>query len=577
MMNTRINYLNAKRFSAELALEHIIPHNVSFYLIPPVVDLTIDEFEKLALERLKMLRLLEQVTAKNPKVSPEAWREAVLAEVHHEGLRTYAKLSRGNSNDDVSKAARRRDYLSHFILRFAYCRSEELRRWFVAREMELFRLKFGALTMRDVKEFLEVYDLNYQPLSDEEKAAISEQLCASTANQTRLKIETSDFYAVHFTQVLNLVRDRKCFLKGGTAYIPPEHFAHVVGSKHQQLIEDGLKAHLRMLPTLEIDERFSMLLKSIHTSYTGKNYTVAKTGCVPVESLDQLSKKSYPLCMRHVHDTLRATHHLKHVGRMQYTLFLKAIGVTMEDTLRFWREELTRGKVPIEKFEKDYAYNIRHNYGKEGSRINYSPFSCLKVITTPIGPAETHGCPLKNMDASALKMRLTGYGLSAIDADDVAGYAAKGHYQIACGKYFEAVHESKLEEGINHPNQYFELSQLTMSGKPADRTRQGTQHPSAATAGGRWNGSQSNSQHTSQDNSVILLGDSSTLNNADDDQELWEIMESKDKEVDVTMTEDTYVSSSVSSVKQASSSTQKSTSGQDWEEEDFDLLELEAE
>uniref|UniRef100_A0A182SRB9 DNA primase large subunit n=1 Tax=Anopheles maculatus TaxID=74869 RepID=A0A182SRB9_9DIPT len=411
MINSRQNYLNAKRFSADLALEHIIPHNVCFYLIPPIVELSIEEFEKLALERLKMLRLLEQVTAKNPKVSSDAWREAALQDINHEGLRTYAKLVRGNVNDDVSKAARRRDYLSHFILRFAYCRSEELRRWFVAREMELFKLKFGGLSTRDVKDFLEVYELDYKPLADEEKLEISEHLSASTANITRLKVETQDFYAVHFTEVLNLVRDRKCFLKGGTAYITPEHFAHVIGKKHQQLIEDGLKGHLRLLPTLEIDERFSMLLKSIHTSYTGKNYTVAKTGAVPIESLDQLSKKSFALCMRNVHETLRATHHLKHVGRMQYTLFLKAVGVTMEDALRFWREELTRGKVPIEKFEKEYAYAIRHNYGKEGSRINYSPFSCMKVITTPIGPGETHGCPFKNLDPSTLKMKLTGYGL----------------------------------------------------------------------------------------------------------------------------------------------------------------------
>ncbi|XP_049546457.1 DNA primase large subunit [Anopheles darlingi] len=573
MINSRQNYLNAKRFAADMALEHIIPHNVCFYLIPPIVDLTIEDFEKLALERLKMLRLLEQVAAKNPKATPEAWREAVLAEVNHDGLRMYAKLFRGNINDDATKMARRRDYLSHFILRFAYCRSEELRRWFIAREMELFRLKFSALSARDIKEFLEVYELDYSPLADAEKAEISEQLCMSTANQTRLKMETSDFYAVHFTEVLNLVRDRKCFLKGGKAYIPPESFVHVVARKHQQLIEDGLKAHLRMLPTLEIDERFSMLLKSIHTSYTGKNYTVSKTDSVPIESIDQLSKKSFPLCMRHIHDTLRATHHIKHTGRMQYTLFLKAIGVTMDDCVRFWREELTRGKIPIEKFEKEYAYNIRHNYGKEGSRVNYSPFSCMKVITQAIGPADTHGCPFKNLDASALKIKLAGYGLSALDCDEVAGYAAKGHYQIACGKYFETLHETKLEEGINHPNQYFELSQLTMEGRSTTERSRGRapqqQNP-------RWTGG---SQTTSQaHHESSFLGDSSTLNGAGDDQELWEIMETKDKESEAIGLESI---SSVSKNKQQVPATKGNPKAspaklttKDWDDEDFDLLEL---
>jgi DNA primase large subunit len=40
---------------------------------------------------------------------------------------------------------------------------------------------------------------------------------------------------------------------------------------------------------------------------------------------------------------------------------------------------------PGDKFDKQYLYSIRHNYGKEGQRKDYTPYTCAKVIASTPG------------------------------------------------------------------------------------------------------------------------------------------------------------------------------------------------
>ena len=64
-------------------------------------------------------------------------------------------------------------------------------------------------------------------------------------------------------------------------------------------------------------------------------------------------------------------------------------------------------KMDNDKFEKHYAYNIRHMFGKEGKLADYKPWSCNKVINqvTP-GTGESHGCPFKTFSDENLRQFL---------------------------------------------------------------------------------------------------------------------------------------------------------------------------
>ena len=106
----------------------LLPHNVMLYRLPPLFEVTIPEFEELALDRLKVLRSIERANNRNLKIYSDEWKQSIKDDLARDGLKYYLRLMNGNMNKEQDMAARKKDYISHFILRFAYCKSEDLRR-----------------------------------------------------------------------------------------------------------------------------------------------------------------------------------------------------------------------------------------------------------------------------------------------------------------------------------------------------------------------------------------------------------------------------------------------------------------
>lgn len=160
---------------------------------------------------------------------------------------------------------------------------------------------------------------------------------------------------------------------------------------------------------------------------------------ITARNIDTLSQH-FPACMSHLHRSLRRDSHLKHYGRLQYTLFLKGLGLNLEECLVFWRSSFS--KITDDAFNKEYRYNVRHTYGDVGGDSNrrgggYSPFSCQKILTEhPPGPGEAHGCPYRHFGEDNLPPLLQAMGVS--DHSVIQGVLQDKRntkYHIGCNRF----------------------------------------------------------------------------------------------------------------------------------------------
>ncbi|OWK49698.1 DNA primase large subunit [Lonchura striata] len=133
------------------------PHSLQFYLEPPTESISLVEFESFAVDRLRLLKVIENLGVSYVRGSDE-----YITKLGAE-LRKLKFPYRALVEDDYE--ARRKDHISHFILRLAYCQSEDLRRWFLQQEMDLFRYRFNELTENLMQKFLEHVNLSFEAVN----------------------------------------------------------------------------------------------------------------------------------------------------------------------------------------------------------------------------------------------------------------------------------------------------------------------------------------------------------------------------------------------------------------------------
>lgn len=375
----------------------------------------------------------------------------------------------GGKDNPLVQAARRKDHVSHFLLRLLCCQNETLKKWFIQKEIEFLRYRLECeKNSLDLVSLLAYNNMHFEEVDLKEKQTLIKQGKISYTN--RQMQASTVFYKIPFEEALELVSKRRAYMQGGYCYCSLNEMFTIICGKFRLELSRLLASLFNALPHLDENNRLIPIFDTIyqHLVTARKTKRSEEAGTkerVTPDMIDERSVTAFPPCMRSTHEMLRLNHHLKHYGRLHYGLFLKGIGLNLEDALTFFRDEFIQNMTP-DKFAKGYVYNIQYNYGKVGKRVDLGAYKCVKIQNeNPPATGDSHGCPFKHFDASHLTKMLKRHGIDDESSKEIAELAKTARYTAACTCYFACKNGGhRPPQEIYHPNQYYRESRKIANG-----------------------------------------------------------------------------------------------------------------
>ncbi|XP_027230376.2 uncharacterized protein Prim2 [Penaeus vannamei] len=353
----------------------------------------------------------------------------------------------------------RKDQISHFILRFACVESRQLQHFFIEAETQLFeyRLKCGGAEtfvrcLTALKRHIQ-HSLKHQKLSLsherwlQELLRITRQIITAGMMFCSERQSCSHCLRVPWTMVPILVKNRTVDIIKGEAEIECRQLVHLLSSVFQGTLEFGIKQLSLYGGDLFDDKRLESVKRSLYRIYRriqSNGLTLQKFTLTHRDI--ETEAPFFPLCMQHLHSILSRNNRLRHHERFKYSLFLKDIGLPLKENIRFWEDFYSKPHCTSASGcthswagndRNRYVYSIKHFYGLEGGRKNYTSHSCASLQECHPQPTEVRGCPFTSTnaeDVSTLIKKFVPHSTNILD--NVMKEVVLGRASAACQLVF---------------------------------------------------------------------------------------------------------------------------------------------
>ncbi|XP_050419505.1 uncharacterized protein LOC126832682 [Patella vulgata] len=410
---------------------------MSFYLKPPCGTISLSKLNEFACRRLDLLARIHETGGDRMKL---------LDIVNDLSIVSHSECLIGGTQ---------KDNVSHYILRLILSREEETSKFLLETEKILFDFRSSCMTQDELYKLLR--SLNKFKLSGVCKEHGVESILSSLFlvkklcnNSWKMVVKKyfecgdDEYFYVPFQTVLPLVAKRQVSLKDGMALVPFLKLLDFLKEILSSLLTAGIKkarcqsntdVRIKIL-SRQIMKRFK---NQVHSFSSNLNYKMTL-----LHNEVDYSVKSFPPCMIHLHSVLRERHRLSHHARIQYSLFLKEMGLPVHEAIVFWRSEYSQSAPPGvdwgHNWKADgerYIYNIRHLYGLEGSHKNYRGHCCHSIQNQTVQPTSVGGCPFVHFDKTNLQNFLSTQQIDSKTSSTIMEYKDKRMFNEACSLFLK--------------------------------------------------------------------------------------------------------------------------------------------
>lgn len=397
-----------------------------FYIHPPLLDIPLDLLHNICCKRMALLI----------KINLSEGDVETIREILDQDDTCHECLHEGTMEDIVS----------HFVVRSVLVTQPSVLEHVKRAEAMLFRYRFERLSWDEKFSIL-------RHIHDEVRTTLGCKLVHEYRSvlETLLKVLDTMFrrwddithgrefeVQVSFEHALSLVSNRSVTLKKGVATVTAPFLGELLTCLFEETFRQGIDHFGRSANFRKLfqDERMVHLGRTLKELFNRRHSRHMPHEQKPLH-WSRVAAESFwfPPCMAKIYNLLRKENRLSHENRFCFSLFLKELGLPLSESLLFWEHFYSRpagqGATCSHKWHKDgrqLRYSVRHMYGLEGARKDYTAHSCRRL-------QDAEFCPFKSTDVRTDPAFEKDANLMAEDIEDLAQLCQDGRATAACKFY----------------------------------------------------------------------------------------------------------------------------------------------